>query len=251
MLNNIIIGRYYPVKSKIHDMNPLAKIICILIFLVLGFVSNDFIVNILVFGYVAIVMGLSNVPSQLYYKTIYNLRILLIFVFGINLIFGVSFITTLIMVLRLISLVLYTAVLTFTTPPSEVAYGLELLFSPLKRFNINVSKMALSISLALRFIPTIINQTKRILKSQISRGIDFKAAPLKEKLSIIKSMLLPMFVLSFRRADALSDAMEVRLFSVNRSRTNHREHNWQIFDSYIVNMHIIMLLTLVMSEVFK
>ena len=251
MLNNIVIGRYYPIRSKIHNMNPMAKIISIMLFLILSFLSNDIVVNLIVAGYVLIIMGMSNVPFKIYFKNLYGLKILFIFIVVINLLSGMSWLSIAIMLIRTITLVLYTTILTLTTTPTLISLGLERLFKPLEKIKIPVSKMALSVSLALRFIPTILDQANKVLKSQTSRGMDFKKSNIKVKIKSIINILIPMFVLSFKRADTLADAMEVRLFNANRKRSNYRDIKWTFFDTFVVNMHLISIITLILSEVLK
>jgi energy-coupling factor transport system permease protein len=147
--------------------------------------------------------------------------------------------------LRLVSIVLYTSVLTLTTPPTEITYGLEQVLSPFKLIGLPVNKIALSISLALRFIPTIIDQGNKILKSQASRGIDYYNSSLKGKFMAIKSMIIPMFVITLKKADDLADAMTVRLYNVNAKRTNFRINKWFFFDTYKVMIHIAILFLII------
>jgi len=251
MLNSMAIGRYYKAESKIHDMNPFAKLICIILFVALSMISNDIKLNLTISIIVILVMGLSHVPLRLYYKTIFGMRLLIIFIIIINFLIGANYIEITLLVLRLITLVLYTSILTLTTPPSEIAYGLEQLLSPLKIIKLPVSKLALSISLALRFIPTIIDQSNRILKAQASRGIDFQNSDIKGKLVAVKSLLLPMFVLSFKRAEDLGEAMEVRLYNIDKPRTNYRVNRWRFFDTYIVVMHLAMLTVVIARMIIK
>lgn len=251
MLNNISIGRYYPIRSKIHSMNPMAKIISIMLFLILSFISDDVVVNIIVAGYVLIIMGMTNVPIKIYIKNLYGLKVLFIFIIIINILSGMSWLSISIMLIRTITLVLYTTILTLTTTPTLISLGLEKVFKPLEKIKIPVSKMALSISLSLRFIPTILDQANKVIKSQTSRGMNFKKGNLKTKIKSIINILIPMFVLSFKRADTLADTMEVRLFNANRKRSNYRDIKWTMFDTYVVNMHLISIITLILSEVLK
>src|SRR5690554_4901423 len=162
MLNNVMVGRYYPITSKIHQMNPLSKIICTVIFITLMFLTNDLFFVLLITGFVLLILLMSNVPIKIYLRTIKGLKILIIFIIIINLILRVEWQIITIMVARLVLVVLYTSVLTLTTPPTELTYGLEKFFTPLRLIGIPVNKMALSLSLALRFIPTIIDQANKI-----------------------------------------------------------------------------------------
>ena len=168
----------------------------------------------------------SHIPLKYFFKTIKSLRFILLFTIIINMIFNVYFETTLVMLSRIVLLVLYTSILTLTTPPTEITYGLEKFLSPLKIFRIPVNRMALSISIALRFIPTIIDEANKILKSQACRGIDYNSSSIKSRFVAIKALIIPMFVLTIKRADELGDAMEVRLFSIHKKRTNFRQNKW-------------------------
>ena len=249
MLSKIMICRYYPVNSQIHQMNPLAKILCILLFVVMIFFSYDIKINIIISVLLILMLLNTKVPIKIYIKTIFSIKWLLLFVLIINLILTTDLKVTVITALRLIYIVLYTSVLTLTTPPTEITYGLEKLFSPLRFIGIPVNKMALSISLALRFIPTIIDQGNKIIKSQASRGIDYYNSNLQGKILAIKSLIIPIFVLSIKKADDLSDAMEVRLYNINDKRNNFRQNRWGLYDTFLVLMHLALFI-LIVKEVF-
>ena len=251
MLNNIKIGRYYNTDSKIHDMNPLSKIICIFMFVILSLITNDLTINLIISLIVLLVLGLTHVPLKNYFKTIYGIRILILFILIINLILKVPFEQTALIIIRLISLVLYTSILTLTTPPSEIAFGLEKFFSPLKIIKVPVSKLALSISLALRFIPLLIDQTNRILKAEASRGIDYNNSSIKGKIEALKALIIPLFISSFKRADDLANSMEVRLYDFNVKRTNYRTNKFKLFDYYIIIMHTAFLILILIKGVIK
>lgn len=248
MLNKVMIGRYYPIDSLVHKMNPLAKIICVLLFIIMSFLTFDIRFNVLLLVLLVLMLCNTKVPFKIYFKTISSIKWLLLFILIINLIVGSNLEVTIITMFRLIFVVLYTSILTLTTPPTEITYGLEKLFLPLKLIGIPVNKMALSISLALRFIPTIIDQGNKIIKSQASRGIDYYNSNLKGKILAIKSLIIPMFVLSIKKADDLADSMEVRLYNVNSKRINFRQNRWHFYDTFLVLMHL-GLFILIMKEV--
>lgn len=245
MLNNITIGKYYPVRSRVHLMNPLSKIICTMTFLLMCVFSNTMLMNLILFALIILMILNSHIPLKYFFKTIKSLRFILLFTIIINMIFNIYFETTLVMLSRMILLVLYTSILTLTTPPTEITYGLEKFLSPLKVFRFPVNRMALSISIALRFIPTIIDEANKILKSQACRGIDYNYSGIKGKFVAIKALIIPMFILTIKRADELADAMEVRLFSIYRKRTNFRQNKWGFYDTYLVAIHIALLITLI------
>ncbi len=248
MLNKVMIGRYYPINSLVHKMNPLAKIICVLLFIIMTFLTFNIRFNILLFILLILMLFNTKIPLNIYLKTILSIKWLILFILIVNIIFRSELQITIITILRLIYVVLYTSILTLTTPPTEITYGLEKIFLPLRLIGIPVNKMALSISLALRFIPTIIDQGNKIIKSQASRGIDYYNSNFHGKLLAIKSLIIPMFVLSFKKADELADSMEVRLYNINKKRTNFRQNKWQFYDTFIVLMHI-GLFILIMKEV--
>lgn len=250
MLDNIIIGKYYPIKSRVHLMNPVSKVLCTLLFVVACSFANKIILNLILLGLVILMILNSNIPFSYFFKTIKSLRFILIFTLILNLICRVNKITIIVMILRIILIVLYTSILTLTTPPTEITYGLEKVFSPLKLFGIPVNKMALSISIALRFIPTIIDQGNKILKSQASRGIDYYNSNLKEKFIAIKSIIIPMFILTIKKADDLADSMAVRLFSINKKRTNYRINKWGIYDTFQLAIHLLLVMVIIMKEMF-
>ena len=241
MLSNIMIGKYYPVKSSIHKMNPLAKVICTVIFIAMCFLSNSLELQLALLLLLILMIFNTKVPIKIYLKAVYSLRFLLIFVVIINFIFKINYIETIILLCRLIFVVIYTTILTLTTPPVELTYGFEKLLSPFKLIGLPVNKMAFSICLSLRFIPTIISQGNKILKSQSSRGVDYYNSNLSGKWLAIKTLVIPMFILSLKNADELSDAMEIRLYNVNKKRTNFRQNKWGFFDTYLVLIHLLIL----------
>jgi len=249
MLNNLVLGRYQNGNSKIHYMHPLSKIICTILFVIMVLICNNIKLMVLLSGLAILLIEMANISRSIYLKSINSLKFILVFILIINLILKVDLIITIISMLRLIVIVLYTSILTLTTSPTEITYGLELLFSPLKLIGIPVNKMALSISLALRFIPTLIDQGNKILKSQASRGIDYYNSNLKGKFIAIKSMIIPMFVITLKKADDLADTMAVRLYNVNEKRTNFRINKWYFFDTYMVIIHVV-ILTLIIYKFF-
>ena len=250
MSNSLILGRYYSVKSFIHLMNPLSKIICLSLFVLMTLISNSLLFGILLVGINVLIVYLSNVPVMVYLKSLSKMKIFLIFLFIVNIIFGVNFITNILMIIKIILLVNYSSILTLTTPPTEITYGLELFLKPLNKLHLPVNKVSLSISLALRFIPTIFDEATKILKSQASRGVDYYNSDIKGKIEAIKTMIIPMFNLSLKRADILADAMEVRLFSFDKIRTNYRINKWGLFDTLSVLVHGLLFIVIILCEVF-
>lgn len=238
----LTLGKYFLTNSKIHKMNPTNKIICILIFLILLCLNNNILVLSGLIILTFIMMILSKVPLVIYFKGIISLKILFIFLIVINYFFGTDLLSTLVIIIKIILAILYTSTLIYTTSTIKIISSLETLFSPLKIIGIPINKVALSLALAFRFIPIIFEQINKILKSQASRGIDFKYSNFKSKILILTSMLLPMFILSFKKADNLADVMEVRLYSFSNKRTTYSINKWSGFDDNMIILHILLLI---------
>ena len=162
MLDNVVFGSYYPIKSKVHYMNPISKILCTLLFALMIFICDDFVVMCLIFSLSILLCEMAHIPRRIYKKTFSSLKILFLFIIIIYSLSGLTLIDILIVFMRLSGVVLYSTVLTLSTPPNEITYGLQRVLSPFRLIGLPVNKMALSISLALRFIPTIIDQGNKI-----------------------------------------------------------------------------------------
>lgn len=240
MLNNI--GKYYKIKSDIHNLSPLSKIISILIFIFSLLITRNISIMVILITFEIIIILGTNIPIKNYLKSIYSLKILLMFLIFVNLLTKTSLILTIVSVLKIIGIVIYTSILTLTTTPSEITKGLNSLFKPLKIFKIKTGKLSLSISLALRFIPVIINQANKILKSLAARGLDYSNSNFKNRIFAIKSIILPMFILSFKRADKLADVMELKLYNFDVKRTNYNQTDWNYLDNLFLLIHVIILI---------
>ena len=154
-------------------------------------------------------------------------------------------------VLRLLNLVLLSSVLTFTTSPMDLKNGLESLMKPLKVIKVPVSEIAMMISLVLRFIPTLLEETSKIIKAQASRGADFNEAGLRQKMKQIISLLVPMFVVSFKRADDLANAMESRGYVIGEKRTSIDVMKLTFKDYYALFLILVLLTFIILGAVFN
>jgi len=243
MFNKYNIGNYYLKDSLIHKLNPVFKIISLLLSIITVFLANNLIDFIIIFIFILIIMLLSKIDLSVYLKNIYTLRIFIIFIIIINLIFRVNFIETIYMILKIIYLVILSAILTLTTPPTEITYGLEKTFRIFNKI-LPVNNIALTITLALRFIPMITMQAERIIKASSLRGIDYNEN-IKTKVLAISNMFIPLIYLSLKKADALADIMEVRLYNYGISRTNYRLNKWKLIDSILLILNIVVLIIII------
>lgn len=250
MSNNIIFGKYYSVNSKIHKLHPFAKLICTLtLILSLVFTNSCFFLFLFLLLFIGMIW-LSKIPWKLYVQNFLKMKAFLIALIIVNTIFSGNFWEGLFVVTKMIMMITASSLLLFTTSVSEMLIGLRMLLKPLNYIHISSIKIVYSLSMALRFIPILLEQAGKILKSQYSRGLDFSNLKWKEKVFVLKSIVFPMFSLSFRRADRLAEAMEVRLFSFSDKRTNYRDRKMKKSDALITAIFVVLLFIIMIFEVF-
>lgn len=257
MLNNIALGKYIPFNSPVHRLNPVAKIIAMVIFLVAIFSISKVVEYLIMFGIVVLVIKLSKVSLTYILKSLKPMLFMFSFLFVLNIfilrdgpvlfsILGWPVYTNAItqtaeVVVRLVLMVCITTLLTLTTKPLDLTLGLETLMNPLKKINFPAHEIAMMISIALRFIPTIIEETNRIMNAQASRGVDFQEGKLKDKIVSIVSLLVPLFISAFQRAEELANAMESRGYDPTGKRTRYKQISWHVSD-FIAMMFPLLLM---------
>lgn len=240
MINDITLGQFFPVNSPIHKLDPRVKILSSLIYIVAVFFANSFsgYLFVAVFTYGVILM--SKVPPKLYIKGLKPLVFIVVFTSAINLfmtegqiaqigsvplklgflkITNEGIVMAVKMTARLIFLVAGTSVLTFTTSPIVLTDGIESLLSPFRKIGVPAHELAMMMSIAIRFIPTLLEETDKIMKAQASRGADFENGSIIKRIKALVPILVPLFISSFRRADELALAMECRCYRGGKGRT--------------------------------
>ena len=234
-VRDITLGQYYPGESCIHRLDPRVKIICTLIYLVSLFVVQSFTVFALCIALLALVIGLSHIPFKFISRGLKPIILLIVFTMLINLFFtttgdvlaqlGPVKITkdgvyrAFFMGLRLVLLIFGSSLLTLTTKPIELTDGLEKLLAPLAKIGLPAHELAMMMTIALRFIPTLLDETDKIMKAQTARGADFENGSIKEKAKALVPLLVPLFVSAFRIAGDLAMAMEARCYHGGAGRT--------------------------------
>ena len=237
-LDNITLGQYYPADSVVHRMDPRVKIILLIAVIVAVFLAGNLLAFVPVIAFLIVVTKLSKVPVKMMLKGLKPLRLILILTFVLNLFFlqgetvlldlGFAQIKQEALVLavhyslRLILLVLFSSILTLTTPPITLTDGLERLLSPLRVIHFPAHEMAMMMSIALRFIPTLMEEADKIMKAQTARGADFESGNLIARAKAMVPLLVPLFVSAFRRAGDLAMAMEARCYHGGEGRTRLR-----------------------------
>ncbi len=239
MLNDVTFGQYYPAKSVIHRLDPRTKLLALIAFIVLIFVSDNFY-SLFACGLVIIIsIAAARVPFGRVLRSVKGIIFILLFTAilnlffykGKNLLWGWGIITiyregiifTVFLMFRLFFLVMASSVLTLTTTPVELTDGIESLLKPLKYIRFPVHELALIMSIALRFIPTLIDETNRIISAQKARGADFESGNIFKRIKAIVPILIPLLISAFRRADELGDAMDARCYSSSKNRTKYKK----------------------------
>ena len=238
MLNNITMGQYYPVDSRVHRLDPRMKLILAVVFIVTVFLAKTFAGYALILAFVYLTSRLANVPFRMLLRGLKPLRLIIILTFLLNLFFTPgdtlwlefwiiritreAFLQALFYSLRLAFLVVGTSLLTLTTSPVALSDGIELLLSPLKKIRFPAHELAMMMTIALRFIPTLLEETDKIMKAQMARGADFESGNLISRAKAMVPLLVPLFVSAFRRAGDLAMAMESRCYHGGEGRTRLR-----------------------------
>ncbi|MCQ2518647.1 MAG: energy-coupling factor transporter transmembrane protein EcfT [Lachnospiraceae bacterium] len=234
MLKDITLGQYYREESVIHSLDPRVKIVGTLMFMLSLFIFNNFICYGICAVYLLTVILLSKVPVKFMFKGMRAVFVLLLITVAYNLfltpgdvifkwwiieITREGIISAVCMMIRLTFLILGSSIMTLTTTPGRLTDGIEKLLKPLRIFKVPVHEIAMMMSIALRFIPILMEETDKIMKAQIARGADFESKNLIKKTKSLVPLLVPLFVSAFRRAEELALAMEARCYRGGDSRT--------------------------------
>ena len=234
MLRDITIGQYYPTDSVIHKLDPRVKLFGTLLYVISLFCMQGILGIIVATLFMAGVITLSKVPFKFMVKGLKAIMILMLITALFNLFltpgevlvsFWILEITkeglqnAVFMTIRLIYLILGTSIMTLTTTPNQLTDGLEKSLRPLNKIKIPVHAIAMMMSIALRFIPILIEETDKIMKAQMARGADFESGNMLKRVKNMIPLLVPLFVSAFRRADDLAMAMEARCYNGGGGRT--------------------------------
>ena len=250
MLDKMIIGRYVPADSLMHKMDPRAKLLLVFLFVCVVFLANNVVSYGLLAVFTILLISLSKIPLRYLYNGLKPIFFLIVFTFLLHILFTKEgellfeygwfeiyeggLIQGFFISVRFTLLILVTSLLTLTTTPISITDGMEELLGPLKKWKMPVHELALMMSIALRFIPTLMEETEKIMKAQTARGVDFSSGPIKDRVKSIVPLLVPLFVSSFKRAEELATAMESRGYRGGEGRTKYRQLNWKTSDSLLM-----------------
>lgn len=265
MLSNITIGQYFPGDSFLHRMDPRAKIIATMIFIVAIFLAETTLAYIVVGLFTIFTVALSRLPMRLVWNSIKPLWIIIVFTMVIHIfttpgtmVWEMGFLHISeeglrmgsFMAARLVFLIIFSSLLTYTTSPIRLTDGIEHLLNPFRRFGVPAHELAMMMTIALRFIPTLLEETDRIMKAQASRGADFTTGSIIKRAKNMVPLLVPLFISAFRRADELAVAMEARCYRGGHNRTRMRELTVTSYDYIGITGVISITLVLLVLKFF-
>lgn len=264
-MRDMAFGQYYPTGSPIHRLDPRAKLIFSILFMVFIFFVKSYTAFLYVIIFLSIVTIISKIPPKIVLKSIKLVLFLLIFTGLINLFLysegnvlakwwiftitdkGIDF--TIKLALRLSLLIIGTSMLSLTTTPMELTDAIESLLKPLKYIKVPVHDIAITMSIALRFIPTLMEETDKIMAAQKARGARLDNGKLHERVKSMVPILIPLFVSSFRRADELADALDARCYNATKNRTKMKKLSFSYRD-LIAFLVLCVLIVLIMLDCY-
>lgn len=254
-MKGMALGRYAPYDSFIHRLDPRSKLLALVLLMVAVFFGYQtqtmtFVMGGVLLLIIVVLLLIARVSFRQLFSSLKALWIMIIILLLINVlipplgasriafsigsynIFWESILQSAKIILRLVMMVALTMILTATTKPLDLTYALEWYMTPLRVIRFPTHEIAMTISIALRFIPTLLDETMRIMNAQASRGVDFEHGKLKEKIKAILSLIVPLFMSAFQRSEELANAMEARGYNPRAKRTRYRNLKWGIGDTF-------------------
>ena len=254
MLKDITLGQFFPGDTVVHRLDPRTKLILLILYIVALFSAGGWIGSGLMLAVAALCMALSRIHPRNLFKGLKPMLFLIVFTAALNLFYtqgtpvrpgwivtweGIE--RSVKMILRIVLLIASTFLLTYTTSPMALTDGMDRLLSPLKKIGLPVHEMTMMMSMALRFIPTLIEETDKIMSAQKARGADFENGSLLKRAKALIPILVPLFVSSFRRADELAVAMESRCYHGGSGRTRMKQLRFAARDFWALLLGALLL----------
>lgn len=262
MMEKMIFGRYVPAKSLIHQMDSRSKLTLVFLFVCIVFLANNVQTYGVLLGFTLAIVLLSKIPIRflleglkpVLWLVVFTLMLHLFFTKEGTLVFHYGWINIyeegirqgIFISFRFFLLIVITSILTLTTTPIEITDGLESILAPLNKIKFPVHELALMMSISLRFIPTLMEETDKIMKAQSARGVEFSSGPIKDRIKAIVPLLVPLFVSSFKRAEELAVAMEARGYRGGEGRTKYRKLEWKLLDTMMIFSLVVLTAILVL-----
>ena len=261
MLKDITLGQYFPGNSVVHRLDPRTKLIMLILYIVALFCAVSWISYAVMLIFLAVVIKISTIPLKALVRGMKPLILILVFTGVLNLFFTVGegdpvvdfwiftiytegIVRAAFMVIRILMLISGTFLLTYTTSPISLTDGLESLLNPLKVLRLPVHELSMMMCIALRFIPTLIEETDKIMSAQKARGADFETGSLLQRVKALVPILVPLFISAFRRADELATAMECRCYQGGEGRTKMKLLRFSYFDFVALGIGILLVVAI-------
>ena len=266
MLKDITLGQYFPGNSPVHRLDPRTKLLMLVVYIISLFTAQNWISYGLNLLFLIMVIAVSTIPVKSIVRGMKPLVFILVFTGILNLFFtggetvwvqiwrititkeGV--VRAVLMVLRILMLISGTFLLTYTTSPIALTDGLESLLSPLKKLKLPIHELSMMMCIALRFIPTLIEETDNIMSAQKARGADFESGNLMQRVKALVPILVPLFISAFRRADELATAMECRCYQGGDGRTKMKILRYKLTDIKAFGIGALLLATVIVLKYF-
>ena len=266
MLKDITLGQYFPGNSFIHRLDPRTKLIMLIVYIVALFVAKSWIGYAVMLAFLVFCIAISTIPLKSIVRGMKPMVVILAFTAILNLFMTqgetvlVSFwiititlegvVRAIQMMARILMLITGTFLLTYTTSPIALTDGLESLLSPLKKLRLPVHELAMMMCIALRFIPTLIEETDKIMSAQKARGADFETGKLMDRVKALVPILIPLFVSAFRRADELATAMDCRCYHGGEGRTKMKLLRYSLLDFEAFAVGVVLLASMITLAAF-
>ena len=257
MLSNITLGQYYPTDSIIHKLDPRLKTFVTLLYMLLVFFARNYYSIAVLYFFVLLITIFSKIPFKMYLKSIKMILFVILLTSIMNLFYGTGPVVfefwtikvtenginnSIFVALRFFILILTSSILTYVTTPSELTSGIESLLKPLAIFKLNVSNFAMMVTIALRFVPTLLQETDKISKAQKARGAQIGCGNLKQRAKSLIPILIPLFMSSFRKANDLAIAMECRCYNYDKKRSKMYSLKFKKSDFYALVLTLVSVL---------
>ncbi len=262
-MRDIAFGQFYPCRSLLHRLDPRAKILLMITYIVLVFCTSNYLSLALIALSVFFVVLLSKVPLRLYFKSLKMIIIIILITSALNLFYGtgepiwqwgflkitlLGINNAVFVAVRIVSLILISSALTFTTSPTDLTDALERLMKPLTIFHVKVHEIAMMMTIALRFVPLLLEETDKIMSAQKARGADMESGNIAQRIKALIPVLIPLFVSAFRRAYELAVAMECRCYKGGEGRTRMKSLHLSYRDYISIAAVIILIVGVVLCN---
>lgn len=264
MLNDITLGQYFPGKSLMHRLDPRIKLVATFLYIIAVFIPQNWIGLAFAVAFLVFSILISRLPIRLIWKSIKPIIPIIILTSILNVFYvstGTEWIhwsfiritsagvyTAIFIAIRVVCLIAGSSLMTYTTTPTALTDGMEQLFSPLKVFHIHVHELAMMMTIALRFIPTLIEETDKIISAQKARGADLESGGMIQRIKAFIPILIPLFVSSFRRAYELATAMECRCYHGGDGRTRMKQLKMSAIDYVALVVILLVVAALIASN---